>query len=455
MPKNLDGIKKLSQDELKKSREIVLDYIGEKEAKSKVRPDMERSAETIKKVDGVRLNPRADSNKSQAAYSKKQIEAEKKAEDQESEVNRAELEKIKAEAEAERLNMAIKKQAEERKRLKEEERQFKLNKIAEEKRKKFLAREKIRQEEEKKHQQEMDEKRRQEEKLKREKDKVLNEKRLKQELEEKARQLEKEKRRIKRAKKIKKFKKELKGKLVRGCDYVLAKKKILIYIILSLVIIFIGGYLIFGLLLINFRVDNSFSRKIAAYLPVPVLITNIGLVGYYDYKDTVDLLAKDAIVNNQIKQTAKKNLIKNLVFNQLAKKYGFDLKANEAEKKLAEKVMLDRQINQTAIFRVEKIYSLISQDNDFEKIKIYADEYFASSNFSHEVALENFGQDINNLAVGRLSYIIPASQGYYIIRINDESDNNLDLTYLFVKAKTLDDYVNQQLANIKVFSFVN
>ncbi len=460
MPKNLDGIKKLSPEELKKSREIVLDYIGEKEVKSKAQPDIEKkSAEPIKKVDGVRLNPKAEMNKPEVSQPKKRIEAVKEADVKKSEVNQAELEKIKAEAEKEKLKTAIKRQAEERKKFLEEEKRLKRNKIEEEKQKKQLIIQKIKQEEERKRRLEAEQKRHAEEKLRQEKEKALREETLRMEAEERERELiirqERGKRRIKRAKKIKKFKKELKRKLIGGYNSVLAKKKILIYGSLFLIVIFVGGYFIFGLMLIYFRIDNSFSRKIVAYLPVPALITNIGMVGFYDYKDTVDQLTKGAIANNQIKQIAKKNLIKNLVYNQLAKKYNLDLKANQAEKKLADKVILDRQINQTAIYRAEKIYSLLSPDNDFEKVKIYADEYSASSNFNYEAALENFGQDINNLSVGQLSYIIPASQGYYIIRINNESDNNLNLTYLFVKAETLDDYINQQLAKIKVFSLVD
>ncbi|MEA3450219.1 MAG: hypothetical protein U9Q85_04595, partial [Patescibacteria group bacterium] len=51
MPKNVDGIKKLSKEELEKSRKIVLDSIGEGKVPDK--PKIDNKSEKIKSVDSV------------------------------------------------------------------------------------------------------------------------------------------------------------------------------------------------------------------------------------------------------------------------------------------------------------------------------------------------------------------------------------------------------------------
>jgi len=470
MPKNLDGIKKLSPEELKKYREIVLDYIGEKAEVKKPLPAEEKKP-LAKKVDAIKLGRKIDKIMPAAVQQEKPIEPTVEEKVNEPQVGQEELERTKALAEEDRLKRAIKKQAEDRKRLSEEEKQFKkrkdeeeklqkLKKIEEERKKKESMIQKIKQEENRRWQIMEEKRRREEERLEQEKEKAWREERLKEEAEIREREImakqEKEKRRRQRARKIKKLQKDLKKRLAVMVDFVIEKRKTFLYTAISVLSIIIVGYLVFGLLLIGFNIDNGFTRKVEAYLPVPALITNLGTVDFYAYKDMVGKLTlyNMTLVSSSVKQTAERNLLIKMIYDDLAKKYRLTSGPNDREKELADKIMLDRQINQTAIFRIEKIYSLLAPNNDLDKVKDYADEY-DTINPDWVTATVNYGSSINNLTVGQISSIIPTNQGYYLIKINSVNGDSLNLTYLFVKAIALDDYVNQQLAKIKVFSLVN
>src|SRR3990167_3233698 len=60
MAKNLDAIKKLNPDEIKKYRKVVLDYIGEKEPEAAEKQTAsDQSFSFFKKVDGIKTNKAA------------------------------------------------------------------------------------------------------------------------------------------------------------------------------------------------------------------------------------------------------------------------------------------------------------------------------------------------------------------------------------------------------------
>jgi len=444
MPKSLDGIKKLNPDELKKKREIVLDYIGEGKPKQVVaKPTEKVSLTPSKEVDGLK----SKANKQTSGPVEQVIAVEK----------RDELEKIKAKEEEEKLKQAIKKQQEERKKILKEERLFIRKKHEDERQQRLQAK----QESERKRQLEIQKRQQQLQKLIKEKEKVKQEELLKKLAEKREKQLlakqERERKRLARAKKFKRFKKRLKKKFSK----IYGKRKVFAYIILSLLAFFFVSYLVFNLILISFNVDNKYTRLIANYLPVPAYITNIGMINYYDYKDMTNRVksnynqTKQIKTASEIKTAVEQNLIRSIIYSDLAEKYKLKANKEDLEKILAIEIVKDRQINQIGISRIGKIYNLLNSGNNLETLKIYADDYSSGSYFSHDQALEKFGSVVDSLAVGQISNIIPTSQGYYIIRINDKSDNNLDLTYLFVKAETLDDYTNQQLSKIRVFSLVN
>ena len=87
MAKNLDGIKKLNSAEAKQYRRIVLDYIGEPGTTAGEKQKSLLSSQAPKRVDGINLGKLKEENRDKQ----------------------------------DRLDQAVKRQAEERERIKEEE----------------------------------------------------------------------------------------------------------------------------------------------------------------------------------------------------------------------------------------------------------------------------------------------------------------------------------------------
>src|SRR3989338_1029441 len=150
MAKNLDGIKKLSPEDIKKYRKVVLDYIGEKDSTETL--DKKNSNQEIirsRKVDGVNLNK---INRF-AAKGKEILKKIPVQDEPASSFNGKKEESAKSNREmAERLKEAVKRQEEERKRIKIEEGQYQLKKEQAEKdrrdKEERIRQEKIRLEEE-------------------------------------------------------------------------------------------------------------------------------------------------------------------------------------------------------------------------------------------------------------------------------------------------------------------
>jgi len=126
MAKNLDGIKKLNPEEIKKYRKIVLNYIGEKDpAGVSEQKKSSQAASSLRRVDGVNLNktnrfyPGGPGVKNTSQSAMPPVPAPVLIERNE--------DLIKS-REAERLKEAVQRQEEERERIKAEEREYQLKK---------------------------------------------------------------------------------------------------------------------------------------------------------------------------------------------------------------------------------------------------------------------------------------------------------------------------------------
>lgn len=406
MAKNLDSIKKLNPEEVKKNRKIVLSYIGEKDAEltaeltKKVRPE-NRPAAVSNRVDSIRLNktpPRIINNQTSKREKIERAELIKKEI-----AKRAELE-VEKKAEAERARRR-------REKLKLEE------KLREEK---MISRENERLT-----------------KIKRAEE-IL---RIKQEV-KLAKLREAAKRKVKRQKAIKLFKKNLYNKLGRIFSVI---KKNLVYGTLYLIVFLIITYAIFCLLVLRFKVDNNIFSRMARVLPVPAVVTSQGIINYNDWRD-LNLANK------------KNSLAGWVVLKNLSGKYGLPalpaqagLSVNSPDKALALAFARDEDLNQAGLLRIKKISQLLKNADDLEKLSKYADEFSGVIYYDSESAVEKFGPAIFNLSDNQLSDIIFRDNGYYLAQIINQKNGRLGIKYLFVGAKTLDQYLKEKTAKIKIF----
>jgi hypothetical protein len=422
MEKNLDGIKKLNPEEIKENRKIVLKYIGEKDPEPVEESNIAaKIPSAFRKVDGIK-------SKVNTIFSKPTPAIEKPANSaKEVEIN---LEKTKQEK--------FKKEELIKKEIAQKAKLASAEKIRVEEEKRW--REKLKLEEEAEAGERIIKENQRLGKIKR----AEEIKRLRQEI-ELAKIKAAEKRKINRQKAFKLFKKNFNNKLN---EILLVVKRNIGYVVLYLVLFLTISYAVFCLLILRFNLDNSAVRKIEKFFPVPAAITNQGLINYYDFQEI-----KNSNYENFNSSDKKIALTKWVIFKQLSKKY--DLSFDPSGDNLITAFVADTDFNQVGLSRIKKISELLKNTDGIEKLSKYADQYSKVTYYDNESAREKFGKTVLNLDINQISNIIFSADGYYIVQIVDKSDNRLGVKYLFIGAKTLDQYINEILSNIKIFILAN
>ena len=88
----------------------------------------------------------------------------------------------------------------------------------------------------------------------------------------------------------------------------------LIFVIFILIL-----YFIFISCVLKFDIDNTFSRFVAEFVPVPALATNDGIIEYYKYKDLKnELIAKNNEID--IKKEIQALVVREIAINNLMEK---------------------------------------------------------------------------------------------------------------------------------------
>ena len=501
--KMLDGIKKIGGNDLKKARKVVLDFIGEKDKYKKaeisgMRPSQSRapslanpSEQTLgerrgkggagregktkqfskpMRIDGIfsknqkikktkaffdeKIKKKSDAIKKRAAIktdNQKKI-AQTLAAEEKAKLQLAELEKLKneqtrlkqqtinkkeIEREREKLKKIVKKT--EKQKIKKEEGQ-KVKKIKEEAKKQKQAEKK---------------------RVKLEKIKQQEEKRIMQ-------KIAKIKKRLDRKKGMNEFKQNIIELSAYSAKCFKISGKIFSYVTLILIIVIILGYCAFSIALLNFHLDNNTARIISRYMPAPALITAKGAVEYYHYKDTENEIKnyyfnKTGLIPDKIELSKKteEKLVKELLIKQLARKYNLQNKDKKIipqslKEKVAGKIAFDQEINQDGLFKIRKIQSVANKKENFNQVaRTYGDESSPGAYYSINDAAAKFGPSAVNLAVGQISDIITTNSGYYLVECYGRRDDLLGLKYVFVKCKTLGQYLDEEIIKTKVWNLVD
>ncbi len=261
--------------------------------------------------------------------------------------------------------------------------------------------------------------------------------------------LKKEKKKEKRQQRLKKIRhkiKHLKGRYhklylrIKGNFF---KKFLILFVVVC--IVFLVFYICFVLMIIKFNIDNRTARFIDKYLIVPIMFTNIGIIDYYDY---VDIKKRHKSFS---KKKIKNNLLKDKILDNLAKKYHITNKdKNISSKEIVNQLFFDRDINAVGINRINKIKELMKKDGNFVKIAVkYGDRQGKVDYKNSQEAAKRFGESIKYLQIGETSDILIGSDGYYIIK-RYAKKGVFAISYVFVKAKTLDEYINEELGKVKI-----
>jgi hypothetical protein len=315
--KNIDGIKKLNKDEIKKSRKILLDYIGEEDRKvykqlKKSEKIFTNTKQNKKAVDGIAIKKEVSTKEPELP---REIIPKPIA-------NQAELKKenIPSEEEKNILKNKLKEieQLEDIEYQKKSEKKVLEDKVAIEvqDKKKTLSK----------------------------KQKVLRESR--QKIKEAKARVEKKKKKIKaKRKKSKKTnsKKKLKqlsfkfaflDKLIPFLRLVGNKFYIILFLFIMFVVVF---YVIYALLLLKLGVENNFSRFISNIVPVPAIITENGYLEYFDYKD----------LSNKTLGDKKVEIVKKIIILDLIDRYNIskEMAAENIISEINNNFKTDKNIN--------------------------------------------------------------------------------------------------------------
>lgn len=424
MAKNLDGIKKLNPEEIKKNRKIVLSYIGEKDKDAELTKEpktVSRIVSVFNKVDGIKLNKIFSAKPKINNLALKPAPARDNRISNQEKIAREEL------AEKERA-----------KQIKIEREEFVKKEIAEEARK---WQEKLRLEEKAR-----EEKRIIKENARLEKIKRAEEiERIKQEA--KLAKLEAaRKRKLKRQKAIKLFRENLNNRL--GAIFSAVKRNF-VYGMLYLITFLIIGYLVFCLLVLRFKISDNIVGEIVRILPVPAAVSSQGIVNYYDFRG----IRNNNNYTNLSLAEKKDILAKWIIYKNLSNKY--NLPVDSSGEALAIAFVADKDFNQVGLSRIKKISELLKNVDSLEPLSKYADEYGGVVYYDSEAAIEKFGPAVFNLKINQISDIIFSGNGYYITQIADNKNGQLGVKYLFIGAKTLNQHVNEELAEIKIFILAN
>lgn len=432
MAKSLDGIKKLNSEEAAKYRNIVLNYIGENEPAKIKKQITSQGALAARSLDGLKagkiklsLPLDADEDRLKQAI-KKQAEMRKQVNEEDRRLRE------RAENDKRERREALK-----RDELRKKEIAARLKREAEEKKRKDEAKkweEKIKLEE-----REREEKRLAEEKLLQEKNK------RRQELKA-VRKIAKEKRKNKRQEAINKFKNNLSMEL-RGLA--MAVKKNYIYALSFTLLLLVTAYLTLCLsvLRLEFK-DNIIVKQLINYLPVPSVITSEGVINFRDFQSLRNRGYPDLTLEQK-----KNYLAAWLAMRNLKKKYGLPLDATAND--LAKKFVLDQDFNRVGLSRINKIRELLGGNNQLEQLGKYADEYNDGVYYSGNEAAQKFGLAILELAVGQISGIISQADGYYIIKKINDNNGRFGAQYVFVGARIWDEYLKNKSSETKVFILAN
>ena len=465
LDKKVDGIKKLSKKEIEKSRRIVLDLINENEKNKK--PEIEKKG--LRRIDSV-FSINEDKKEDSVGVVKidKKIEEKRERKLQKEKINKIKENKVleKEGIVNEPLGPRLMEEMENNKPIKIKEtsevkkclNSIKKNKQEKLKKNKDKEQLKIENKKERINNERKKIKKEHEEKKKTEKTNNENKKekllvaQVKKEAKKKKIE-EKEAKKKTRNKRIKNNFIDRKNNFKLRARMII--KKIAYIFLISFLLIAIIYYL-FVIIIINFKLDNSITRKISEYIIIPAYITKDGIVEYYKYCDLKDnIVFKYGSLNNSDK-AVKIEVINNVITKKLLKEYNLSYTSNYIENELAQKFVEDKTINQVGYNRIKKIKEMIDNGNDFVKIADkYGDEKDKINIKISDVENYSYGKRVINLKVNEISEIISGIDGYYLFRCYSKTDKVIGLSYVKINTISIEEYMSRVIEDYKLISFVD
>lgn len=231
----------------------------------------------------------------------------------------------------------------------------------------------------------------------------------------------------------------------------------LLYLFFVAALAAIAVYSVFVLYVVRAHPDNQVVRYAAQYLPVPVLVSGDGIMEFYDYYDMKAQLASQGYSGDKAIDAIHLFFARKMAVNRLASNYKLlQTEGSFSRDKLSRVVVSDQAINLTASSRIKKIEDLIEEEGNFVEVaNTFGDEFGQITLTRQNMRKLPQGEELWLLKKGEVSDVVAASDGYYLYSCFGSSENKRELSYVFIGAKTLDDYIDDYVRNCEVWSLAD
>ncbi|MCK4539692.1 hypothetical protein KAU09_00885 [Candidatus Parcubacteria bacterium] len=223
-----------------------------------------------------------------------------------------------------------------------------------------------------------------------------------------------------------------------------------------LFIIFILLYFALTTTVLKFNIDNNFFRWTNKYIPIPAFIAKGKVIDYYLWQDIIKR------TNDKTKTSARIDLARYLVINELAEKYNLNrvdflnLNNEEIIEQIARRAVNDVQVNQVALNRIHSIREMIKTKNDFIRVsEKYGDDLGKANINEQNKGQYPYADAVRDLKVNEISDVVSAQDGHYIFLCFEKTAEEQALSYVFIKNKPFEQILNDLIVGYKIISFVD
>jgi hypothetical protein len=214
------------------------------------------------------------------------------------------------------------------------------------------------------------------------------------------------------------------------------------------------AYAVFSFAVLKLHPDNQVFRSVSQYVFVPALVSKYGAMDFYDYYDSKTDFMGNGYTEIEAREAVYLSFARQIAINRLIPDYELLYQTTPPTREEVSRIVVsDQSINLVASSRIKKIKEMVLEEGGFMEIgNTYADKAGRITLAFEDLAEFDYGQELRELEAGETSGLIVSPNGYYIYRLMEKSDKALVLDYIFVEAKTLDDYLDSCVRTARIWN---
>lgn len=229
---------------------------------------------------------------------------------------------------------------------------------------------------------------------------------------------------------------------------------LLSYLVVFSFIICLFLYSIFAFILLELHLDNRVLRMISAFVPVPAIIYDGNVIPYYAYADM-----QKEYQHGSGQQSFNAYLAKTIIGESMLRKYGMKGSLDDPKtiEEFEKKIIFDVAINDVGISRIKKIREMAEKNSDFVSVSNKFGDSFGQIVIKNDAQnlFADFQNELKALEPKKISRIEYAADGYYLFYCLDKSADNSEFAYVFVKAKSYNEYLNEAMKRFTYWNLTN